>query len=623
MSTFSSDGGPTIEVWYGDEQQFGNVGIPQTWVNILGNVFDPDGIASLNYSLNGDPVVPLSIGPDKLRLSREGDFNVDPAFADLDGSATDDELVITATDSLGNITTGTVFIDYEAGNTWPQPYTIDWSSVTDIQNVAQVVDGKWAVEGDTVRTLEPGYDRLIAIGETTWDNYEVTSTININEIPSDTDNGVGFIVGWTGHTEDGKENQPKSGFNPYGAIAWYRRGALRITSDAGGNTFADNPITLQEGGSYVFKLRSERTRNNTRTLYSFKVWEEGQSEPDDWTIQKELASGNQQGSIGLLAHRYDASFGDVDVTPITGVANEAPVANNDSGTVAPASTLEIDVLANDSDSDGTLVPSSLSITTPPSNGTVSVDSNGLVSYTHDGSTTTSDSFSYTVNDDDGATSNVATVDLTIAESSGLVFESDDFNSTTLDSRWTVIDPLGDSSVGTTGVGTGDALLELSVPGGTAHDLWNNNKDAVRVMQTATDTDFELEVKHASLPDQKFELQGILVEQDNNDWIRFDTFSDSNFLRIFAATTTDGNSNQRINTNVAPGSADYLRVNRQGDQWRLDYSGDGSNWTTAGSFTHDLNVSQVGTFAGNSGNSPAFTAEVDYFFNTAEPIVPEI
>ena len=31
---------------------------------------------------------------------------------------------------------------------------------------AQVVDGKWAIEGPTVRTVEPGYDRLIVIGDT-------------------------------------------------------------------------------------------------------------------------------------------------------------------------------------------------------------------------------------------------------------------------------------------------------------------------------------------------------------------------------------------------------------------------------------------------------------------------
>ena len=186
----------------------------------------------------------------------------------------------------------------------------------------------------------------------------------------------------------------------------------------------------------------------------------------------------------------------------------------------------------------------------------------------------------------------------------------------------MIDPLGDSFAGTTGVGTGDALLELSVPSGTPHNLFDNDKNAVRIMQSATDSDFEAEVKFASEPSQKYQGQGILIEQDNDDWIRFDTFHNGKRLQIFAATTTTGNSQTIFSRNVS-GAANYLRVNRQGDEWALDYSADGSSWTTAGSFTHDLSVSQVGTFATNSGPSPAFTAEVDYFFNTIDPIVPEV
>ncbi|MDT9206630.1 MULTISPECIES: Ig-like domain-containing protein, partial [unclassified Limnospira] len=50
----------------------------------------------------------------------------------------------------------------------------------------------------------------------------------------------------------------------------------------------------------------------------------------------------------------------------------------------------------------------------------------------------------------------------------------------------------------------------------------------------------------------------------------------------------------------------------------------STWTTAGSFTQALQVQQVGLFAGNAGSSssPTFTSQVDYFFNTAAPIIPE-
>ena len=35
---------------------------------------------------------------------------------------------------------GSLQFTWTTGNTWPQPYAIDWSGVTDIQNVAQVGD---------------------------------------------------------------------------------------------------------------------------------------------------------------------------------------------------------------------------------------------------------------------------------------------------------------------------------------------------------------------------------------------------------------------------------------------------------------------------------------------------
>ena len=55
----------SINVWYGSQQYFGQVGNPQRWVNILGSVSNPDEeVVSLNYSLNGGSWQPLSVGSD-------------------------------------------------------------------------------------------------------------------------------------------------------------------------------------------------------------------------------------------------------------------------------------------------------------------------------------------------------------------------------------------------------------------------------------------------------------------------------------------------------------------------------------------------------------------------------
>ncbi len=98
----SAQVGPDIALWYGDEQSFGQLGVPQRWVNILGNVSDTDGVDSLYYTLNGGSKVMLSIGPDSRRLQSTGDFNIDLATDDLtDGVNT---VIITATDNLDNRT---------------------------------------------------------------------------------------------------------------------------------------------------------------------------------------------------------------------------------------------------------------------------------------------------------------------------------------------------------------------------------------------------------------------------------------------------------------------------------------------------------------------------------------
>ncbi len=104
----------------------------------------------------------------------------------------------------------------------------------------------------------------------------------------------------------------------------------------------------------------------------------------------------------------------LEVVIVDGGSNTPPVAGNDSGTAAQGGQVVIPVLANDSDADGSLDPATAALASPASNGSVSFNpSTGAATYTHDGSATTSDSFTYTVMDDEGAESNEATVSVTI------------------------------------------------------------------------------------------------------------------------------------------------------------------------------------------------------------------
>lgn len=95
--------------------------------------------------------------------------------------------------------------------------------------------------------------------------------------------------------------------------------------------------------------------------------------------------------------------------------NVPPLANNDTTTTPEDQAVAINVLGNDSDPDGSLNPSSVTVAAAPGHGTTSVNpADGVISYSPQANYYGSDSFTYTVRDEDGAISNAATVSVTIA-----------------------------------------------------------------------------------------------------------------------------------------------------------------------------------------------------------------
>jgi len=91
--------------------------------------------------------------------------------------------------------------------------------------------------------------------------------------------------------------------------------------------------------------------------------------------------------------------------------NDRPIAVDDSASVLLSSATILNVLRNDRDPDGTLDPSTLTIVTQPTNATLTIDeATGNITYIP--AAAENDSFSYTVRDNAGAVSNVATVTIT-------------------------------------------------------------------------------------------------------------------------------------------------------------------------------------------------------------------
>ncbi|WP_172300496.1 Ig-like domain-containing protein [Pseudoruegeria sp. HB172150] len=323
-ATVSIAVGNPIDVWYGLEQSFGSPGEGQEWINILGNV--AGDVETLTYSLNGGPERTLSVGADGIRLEYEGDFNIDISYSELDGSSVDDIVTITATYAGGVTVTRDVTIDYESGSSWDPNYSIDWSTVTDLQDVVQVVDGLWTFDDDGARPAELGYDRLLVLGDQTWDNYELTMTITTNDLQNeDPINGGGFAFGmlWDGHTDSRHGDiQPLSGWEP-GAAFFYRDGRFRSHSyDEWTDVLAvSSKLDLAEDVTFNVIVRVEQTGIYDR-LYSLKIWEVGTPEPTEWTLQGletfSLDEAPATGGIYLNSHYYDITFGDLTVTEITG-----------------------------------------------------------------------------------------------------------------------------------------------------------------------------------------------------------------------------------------------------------------------------------------------------------------
>ena len=213
---------------------------------------------------------------------------------------------------------------------------------------------------------------------------------------------------------------------------------------------------------------------------------------------------------------------------------------------------------------------------------------------------------------------------TIAENTGATAVSEDFNHCLLtDSNvnWTFTDPEGDS---TAIIGADYETLEIHVPAGNAHDPVGTNTSA-RLMQNASNSpNFVLETKFLSVPVDRFQVQGMIVEQDANDYVRFDMFYTGSVMKAYVSTFVGGVETNRVNKTV-PDETRYILINRiNGTDWELHHSIDGNSWKPVVQFSHNMNVNSVGVYAGNAPSGanqpPEFTAVVDYLLDWDTPFV---
>ena len=112
------------------------------------------------------------------------------------------------------------------------------------------------------------------------------------------------------------------------------------------------------------------------------------------------ADFNGSDSFTYFANDGQADSNAATVTITINPINDPPVAVDDTATTDEDQQIDIDVLANDSDVDGNLDPTSVSVVNGPANGAISVNPmTGIITYTKSGDFNGSDSFTYEVCDD--------------------------------------------------------------------------------------------------------------------------------------------------------------------------------------------------------------------------------
>jgi VCBS repeat-containing protein len=206
-----------------------------------------------------------------------------------------------------------------------------------------------------------------------------------------------------------------AGASPQDAFEVALLEASTMTTLAGvtaGLTLTDSLFNLQQDGTVRFS--DQVTLSNGAT--SGSILDLTQPVIVDIDLTGIAVGAGARLSFDLLGFGDRTSTITIDNVLLTdGQPTAAPVAVNDSYTVAEGATLDIPtfgLLTNGTDSDSPQADLSVALVTGPLHGTLTLNADGSFSYIHNGSETVTDAFTYRVSDGINL-SNVATVSFTI------------------------------------------------------------------------------------------------------------------------------------------------------------------------------------------------------------------
>jgi hypothetical protein len=269
------------------------------------------------------------VGTDLHRLARPGDFNVELGWDDLRVGA--NRLRLRARWTDGARASTIVRLIVERGRTWRLPYHVDLTRVRELQDAVQVVDGDWRLTDEGARTASPWYDRVLAVGDESWRDYEATVLVTLHGFtpaqrgpPTYGVPHVGLTLRWPGHSPDGR--QPSRQWYPLGSATEFliqadgRSGRWRILPD-GGPRFAEvrAPEVSPLARDRRFRLKARvSTLPDGRSRYQVKQWNDGDPEPPGWAAEslESPESDPAGGSLLVVAHNTDVTVHEISVVSV-------------------------------------------------------------------------------------------------------------------------------------------------------------------------------------------------------------------------------------------------------------------------------------------------------------------
>jgi regulation of enolase protein 1 (concanavalin A-like superfamily) len=193
----------------------------------------------------------------------------------------------------------------------------------------------------------------------------------------------------------------------------------------------------------------------------------------------------------------------------------------------------------------------------------------------------------------------------------LLSGSDEFNSTTLGSQWSIVNQ--DAANWSLSAVPGN--LQITALDG---DVWGGNNSAKNVFAQAAPsaTSYELITKLAFNPGKNYQNAGILIWKDFDNWVwvsRQYCSSCTPAGQIVSVSYEKNSTATGAGTVNVPSTTIWLKLAISGTQATGYYSLDGANWLQLATTTVPTGFTSVGLFAFDTGaGSPYIPANFDFF-----------